>query len=108
MEHYLYIVESNCKDSEKKIEFNKWYNTIHVPDVLETKCFLGLDRYELLEPDPTKGQYIAVYRIASGDLKKDLEAHWDNMKRKESQGRISALINVTDRGMYRAIASFSK
>jgi hypothetical protein len=36
MTKWLVIVESDCKEPAKEDEFNRWYNEIHLHDVLET------------------------------------------------------------------------
>jgi|WetSurMetagenome_2_1015567.scaffolds.fasta_scaffold149190_4 hypothetical protein len=105
MGKYILKVEANCKDQAREAEFNDWYNNIHIPDVLETKGFVRSIRYELLEPAPDKGRYVAVHEIETDDLDDLFARHGANMKNKESLGRITDLITVTSRGIYKQIYS---
>ena len=106
MGKWLLVVESNCKDQAREKEFNDWYNRTHLPDIFETPCFVKASRYELVKPVEGKGKYIAVYEIQSDDLDADMAKHQANMKRKQALGRMTDLIAVVSRGMYKEIASF--
>ena len=35
MPKYLFFAFSDCKDPAHEEEYNEWYNTKHVPDMLE-------------------------------------------------------------------------
>ena len=35
MTRYLFFAFSECKDPGREDEYNEWYNTYHVPDMLE-------------------------------------------------------------------------
>ena len=105
MSKYLLKVEANCTDSSREAEFNDWYNNTHIPDIQETKGFVKATRYEILEPTPGKGKYVAVYEIECDDLDDLMMKHGKNMKNKEAQGRMTDLINVTARGVYKQIYS---
>lgn len=101
MAKYILKVESRCKDPEREDEFRDWYDNVHIPDVLETEGYLNAARYEITEAAEGMGRYIAIYEIETDDLEAMMDAHWKNMKSKEGQGRITDLIEVTSRGIYR-------
>lgn len=101
MTEYILKVESNCKDPAREDEFKDWYDNVHIPDVLETEGYLTAARYEITEAVEGQGKYVAVYEIETEDLDAMMAAHWKNMKGKEGQGRITDLIEVTARGIYR-------
>jgi hypothetical protein len=104
MGSWLLVVESNCVDPSREKEFNDWYNYVHIPDILETKCFVKASLYERPNPPEGKGKYMAVYEIESDDLDRDMALHGANMKRKETLGRISDSIRVTSRYICKKIA----
>jgi hypothetical protein len=106
MASWLLVIESNCIDPGREQEFNDWYNNVHIPDIFETKCFVKAARYELPNPPEGKGKYLAVYEIESDDLDRDMALHGANMKRKEALGRITDLIRMTSRCIYKKVASF--
>ena len=52
---------SNGTDPAREAEFNRWYEAIHVADILETGAFHTAYRYESLDPQATKTTYLALY-----------------------------------------------
>jgi len=57
------MVFANCKDPSKEDEFNRWYEDIHIPDILDTGLYQSAYRYESVEyiEDTTSGKYLAIY-----------------------------------------------
>ena len=108
MEKRLLVVESNCKDPVREKEFNDWYDQTHIPDIFETPCFVKASRYQLTKPAEGKGKYLAIYEIQSDDMDADMAKHNANMKSKQAQGRITDLITIVSRGIYKEISSFTK
>ena len=62
-------VFTNCPADQEE-EFNRWYNEIHLPDILAIEGFVGARRYKLSGPgpqmvtrsgEPAVAQYLAVY-----------------------------------------------
>jgi hypothetical protein len=43
-------------------EFNRWYNEVHLPEVLACTGFISASRYECTDGQP---RYIAVYELES-------------------------------------------
>ena len=55
---------------EKEDEFNRWYNTVHVPEILAVPGFISGRRFRRISGDKIK--YMAIYEIESLDaLKSD-------------------------------------
>ncbi len=103
MAKFIIEVEGDCTNPEQEKQFHDWYNNFHLPDVLETPCFYKATRYELTEPVPGKGKFLAVYEFESDNLEADMAKHHANMKRKFEQGRMSGLLKITSRGVYKEI-----
>jgi hypothetical protein len=59
----------DCTDDSREYEFNRWYNRVHVPDLVHTPGVLGVHRYRNEATDPGEGQtrYLTVYHINSDD-----------------------------------------
>ena len=108
MEKWIIVVESSCNDPSREDEFNDWYENIHIPDIMETECYVRATRYELAEPAEGKGKYLAVYEIETEDFEADKVKHWNNMKAKKAQGRWTDLISVVSRGEYRQKSVFTR
>jgi hypothetical protein len=92
----ILLVLSNCKDPTREVEFNRWYEDIHVADILETGVFHTAYRYESLDPQATQATYLALYETGQSDpaqvqeamRKARAEANW------EKRGRLSDTLEV--------------
>lgn len=66
----LYIVRTNAVRG-REAEFDRWYDTVHLPEVLALPGFLSAQRYRLsaqqVLPDQQHG-WLAVYEIDSSDI----------------------------------------
>ncbi len=98
MGKWLFIVETNCKDETRSSEFNNWYDTIHIPDILsDSPGFKSAVRYLINDPVRDKGKYLVIYEIETDDIKKTMEAHSKNMESKRAAGRWSDLPGIVSR-----------
>ena len=108
MASHLFIVESNCVDPTREGEFNDWYNQIHILDIMSTGYIDKATRYELTTAPPEgRGRYLAVYEIESDNIDytmSEVRVKMDVI----AKGRMSDLLKVTSRGIYRQIASFTR
>ncbi len=57
----LFVVKATIP-KEKEEAFNKWYNEVHVPMVLQFNGVVSARRYRALEGED-KYQYMAVYEL---------------------------------------------
>lgn len=53
------IVTADNVGPMSREEFDRWYDEVHVPDVLESGCYYAATRYEATGTD--EGQYLAIY-----------------------------------------------
>ena len=89
------LVLSNCKDAAREQEFNRWYEDVHIPDILDTGAFHTAYRYESLAPEATKAKYLVIYETDNIDPAKAREklravrADW------QERGRLSDLVEIT-------------
>lgn len=63
----ILLVLSNCRDTAIQEEFNRWYEDVHIPDILDTGAFHTAYRYESLDPEATKAKYLAIYETDNVD-----------------------------------------
>ena len=81
----ILLVLTNCKDNDRQEEFNRWYEDVHIPDILDTGAFHAAYRYERVEREatsysdgpgrgrPPKAQYLAIYETDNPDPAKARE-----------------------------------
>lgn len=67
MSEYLYIVQMDIPP-ELEAEFNRIYDTQHIPEISKVPGVLGVKRYALEKPVPGVPKYAAIYRVASPDV----------------------------------------
>ncbi|MCK9930624.1 hypothetical protein MXD62_26250 [Frankia sp. Mgl5] len=73
-DHTLYLVFSNPVEGKER-EFNAWYDTVHVPEVLATPGMLWAQRYVVREAEINRAvggatpahRYLLVYEM-EGDV----------------------------------------
>ena len=79
-------------DAEHEEAFNRWYDEVHLPDLLRIDGFLAARRYKLQGPAPRNQQpaprYLAVYELATADTR-------ELMKRLSEE-----VARLGERGMY--------
>jgi hypothetical protein len=60
----MIIHSSLSKDNSPSADaFNKWYNDKHIPDIFAAGAISAAFRYELLNPNATSAQFLAVYPV---------------------------------------------
>ncbi|MBI4233412.1 MAG: hypothetical protein HY686_03130 [Chloroflexi bacterium] len=96
----LFFVLSNCSDPARQQEFNVWYDTMHIPDVLGTGLFHTGYRYEGLHPDANLGKFLALYETAGdpGAAAEGLIARY--RPRWIETGRWMETLQVVSRGVF--------
>ena len=70
MARHMLVVLTNAAEGRDE-EFNRWYNDVHLGDVLGIEGFVAAQRFELEEMDGGKPshRYLALYEIETDDVK---------------------------------------
>ncbi len=115
---HIFVVESNCVDPSREEEYNQWYDDIDLPDVLAVEgilratryvCEADLNsRYERVDVNEGKGKYITVYEIEATDIDAVLRSLDAGVLQMEKRGRLTDLIEVTARRLYRTGKTLAK
>jgi hypothetical protein len=68
----LMAVWSDPSDPAREAEYNAWYDSTHIPDVLKIEGFTGCRRFKVAATQfgevPTPGSYVALYELDVDDL----------------------------------------
>ncbi len=60
----------NCKDPAQEEDFNKWYDEVHLVDIMKTGCYFTANRYVATEAKPGLPKYLALYETDWEDVVK--------------------------------------
>jgi len=105
MERWLLNLETNCADPSREGEFNEWYDTIHLADILETPGIVRASRYENSNPSEGQGKFLAMYEIETENLDQTMAAFGERVNDIIEQGRMSELAVILGARLYRQITS---
>lgn len=64
MPNEILYVESRPVSPDRTDEYNRWYNDVHVPEVLALPDFVAAQRFA---PVDDEGRFVAIYEIESDD-----------------------------------------
>ncbi len=70
MPEYLFVVDATV-DPSVEAEWNRWYNDVHVPEIVACPGFRQAARY-VAEQDGQR-HYLAIYEVASPDVRQSPE-----------------------------------
>ena len=88
---------------------NDWFDKVHVPDLLQIPGFVNGSRF--VNPDFSSwesGKYLVTYEIETEDISQNIAALEENVNKWRKQGRMSELISLVSRVMYRQISFMTK
>jgi hypothetical protein len=90
----ILLVLSHCTDPAREAEFHRWYEDIHVADILGTGAFHTAYRYESVAPQATQATYLALDETEQSDPAKARAALGQARADWEQRGRLSDTIAV--------------
>jgi hypothetical protein len=78
----IWMVTTRCSDPSREDEFNRWYDEVHLPDLLKVPGLAAAERYRLHErapgfggdSDASRPTYLALYEFEPGHPPPDLDA----------------------------------
>ena len=95
-------METTCRDGSREDEFNRWYDEIHIPDVLKGGPeFLTCRRYKQIPGADVRSGYVTIVEIETDDIARTLETHQKNMDHVRREGRFTDLVEVLSRRLFK-------
>ncbi len=81
------IVLTRSKDPDRQAEFDQWYDTVHIPHVLETEPpgLTAAHRFENLSVEEGQPRSVAIYEM-SGDPPRVFDEMVRRMDRRRAEG----------------------
>jgi len=87
----------SCTEQSREYEFNRWYNRVYIPDLMQTHGIAGVYRYRHVASELREGQvrYLTLFRIVSDDAWGLMQkvTQEDDKKRAE-QGRMIDCVKI--------------
>ena len=100
----LLVTRTNCKDPSQDVEFNRWYNHVHIPDVTRVGVFNNAIRFANVDPNSPHGQYLATYESDMEDVTQARPIAREEMaKRGVREHRTTPLIESVSTGMFKRL-----
>ena len=105
------LVYTNCP-ANKEQEFNTWYDTIHVPDILAVEGFTAAQRFKLsgsgpkvqtAQGEPAVAQYLAMYEMESDDTRAAMKRLNQVVPELAQRGRMFDGLQVVSAATYTAL-----
>ncbi len=111
MPRAILLVYSNCT-AEQEEDFHRWYDTVHVPDMLAVDGVMAAQRYRLSGPgprsvnragEPEVAQYLAVYELDTDDTRAVMKRVGEAMADLRQRGRMLGGLRIVASGTYVAV-----
>ncbi len=103
--HGVRLVLTNCTDPSRTQEFNRWYDQVHLPDILGAGVATHGLRYQNVDSQPGEAAYLAIYEIEREDLDTVDRAFAHVAQRLTQQGRMHAALEIARRAVWQRIGS---
>ena len=97
------IAATNLTDPARVAEFNRWYDTVHLPDILAGRVATHATRFENADPQPDEPTYLALYELGSSNLEAVDAAFAQLVGRLREQGRMYDALHILRRSMWKRI-----
>lgn len=65
---FLVLVETDCAEPEHVDGFNRWYDKVHIPDVLASPYYRSAWRLEAEMPAAGRGRFLTFYEVHTDDI----------------------------------------
>jgi hypothetical protein len=104
----LFIVGTDCEDSSREEEFNKWYNEVHIPDIKAVggKRIPKAWRYKNRTPREGQPQYIAMYEFDSDNIDGLLSEMDKGLEKWRQRGRLLDYVKLHFATVYECVGEF--
>jgi hypothetical protein len=94
---------TRCTDQAHEGEFNRWYDTIHLPDILGSGIATHGTRFADSDHKSGNPPHLALYELPGTDLERINQAFADEVRRLHERGRMFPHLQIARRSMWRRI-----
>ena len=83
----LIVAEVLCADPDREAEWDRWYDEVHLPDMMACGAFVAGSRWRRAAHRPGGANHLTVYEIAGRSLDQAIEQSVANMPGLVAAGR---------------------
>ena len=94
---------TRCMDQPHEAEFNEWYDTTHLPDILGSGLATYGTRFADSDHESGNPEYLALYELPRTDLERINQAFADQVRHLHERGRMFPHFQIARRSMWRRI-----
>ena len=99
----MLAIEAVCTDPDRVIEYERWYNTVHVPDMLSTELYHTAYRFRNLAYKAGRGAFLALYETEIDPMSAK-QMFWEQFRPKWIEaGRVIDTMKVVSAASYRVL-----
>ena len=73
MPRSVFIVLTNCTDTSREQEFNRWYTHTHLPDLSKARGLASARRFVNVSPAEGAAKYMTLYEFEGDDIKESVK-----------------------------------
>jgi hypothetical protein len=103
----IMMLQCRCREAGREAELARWYETVHIPDVLETGLFHTAYRFDAASQEPGQGTSAVIYETDLDPADAARRLREEHRERWVAAGRMNDLLEITWRGRFRRVARVS-
>jgi hypothetical protein len=84
---WINTTETVCANPSKEKEYNRFFDSFHLADVLSTQGFVSARRYSAKELRNGRGKYLAIYEIDTNDIDESMTLRRKRREKEKAQNR---------------------
>jgi len=110
----IWMVATRCTDPAREDDFNRWYDEVHLPDILSVPHVVAARRYRLARDASRSAspwaaedgpRYLAVYELDTADPDAVLRAVGELRPRLVAEGRMIDVIEGSSSTFFTALGA---
>ncbi len=114
MSNAIWMVATRCTDPAREEEFNRWYDEVHLPDILSIPHVVAAQRFRLARDVSRSAspwaaedgpRYLAIYELDTDDPDTILRAVGELLPRLVAAGRMIDVIEAPSSTFFTALGA---
>jgi hypothetical protein len=69
----VFVVQSSALDADHESAFDEWYQSVHIPEILDVPGFTGARRFRVVDGAEDQHPFLTIYEIEADDVQAPLK-----------------------------------